>query len=47
MPSYGEFIVPPPVAGQLGAETPESDVPAGTVCGLCGNHNCPIPGACG
>lgn len=44
MPSYGEFIVPPPLDNRPVAEVPAT--PAGTLCALCCNHNCPTPGAC-
>jgi hypothetical protein len=45
MPSYGEFIMPPPVDCRSVVEVP-ADVLAGTVCPLCGLANCPLPGAC-
>lgn len=48
MPSYGGFIMPPllddrPVAA---LPAPAAEAPAGTVCGLCANPNCSLPGAC-
>lgn len=45
MPSYGEFILPPPLDGRPVVEV-ASDAPAGTVCDLCCLANCPLPGAC-
>lgn len=45
MPSYGEFIMPPPLDNRPVADVPRT-APAGTVCDLCGLANCPLPGAC-
>jgi hypothetical protein len=45
MPSYGEFITPPPLDNRPVVEVP-TEAAAGTLCGLCGLANCPLPGAC-
>jgi len=45
MPSYGEFILPPPLDNRPVVEVP-TDAQAGTACALCGQANCPNPGAC-
>jgi hypothetical protein len=44
MPSYGEFITPPPLDDRPVVDVPPTS--AGTVCHLCGLANCPLPGAC-
>ena len=43
MPSYGEFIVPPPLDNRPAVEVPPAE---GTTCSVCGNANCSSPGAC-
>lgn len=44
MPSYGEFVMPPPLDDRPVVEVPPAATPI--LCALCGNHNCPLPGAC-
>jgi hypothetical protein len=44
MPSYGEFVMPPPLDTRPVVEVAPAATPI--LCPLCGLHNCPLPGAC-
>lgn len=45
MPSYSESLMPPPLDNRPVGDVPPATSTA-TLCALCANPNCPLPGAC-